>query len=128
MFSSHFLSKRLISGNILAVQLLLILGSVSSMNLTNEYLHHNCLVTQGNYKPGSKYAKDLNYLIESVSLLELKNGFVSMTYGEAPDSVTIVFQCRGDSYGPKCRSCYAIAVAGNLLECLTSSLSQHSPP
>ncbi|VVB00663.1 unnamed protein product [Arabis nemorensis] len=26
--------------------------------------------------------------------------------------VSVILQCRGDSYGPKCRSCYAIALSG----------------
>ncbi|CAF1821276.1 unnamed protein product [Brassica oleracea] len=29
-----------------------------------------------------------------------------------PDSVTVTLQCRGDSYGSKCRTCIDIAVAG----------------
>ncbi|ESQ47672.1 hypothetical protein EUTSA_v10022112mg [Eutrema salsugineum] len=116
MYSSYPVSKRLISVYILAIQLLFV-RSVSSMNLTNAYLHHNCLVREGSYKPGSKYEGNLNHLIEVISNRKFNYGNILMSYGEAPNSVTILFQCRGDSYGPNCRSCYATAIAGFRRRC-----------
>ncbi|CAD5323793.1 unnamed protein product [Arabidopsis thaliana] len=38
-------------------------------------------------------------------------------HGEAPNSGNFVFQCRGDSYGSICGSCYATAVAGLRKRC-----------
>ncbi|AEE76584.1 unnamed protein product [Arabidopsis thaliana] len=84
MYSSYSLSKRLVSIPILAIQLLLI-RSVSSLNLTNDYLNHKCLVSQGKYRPGDKYEDNLNFLTR---------------------------ECRGDSYDSKCLSCYATALSG----------------
>ncbi|KAF3575752.1 hypothetical protein DY000_02029718 [Brassica cretica] len=63
----------------------LIIHSVSSLNLTNEYLNHKCVINQGKYNSGSKYEDNLNYAFHL---------------------------CRGDSYGSKCRTCIDIAVAG----------------
>ncbi|KAJ4891531.1 Gnk2-homologous domain protein [Raphanus sativus] len=34
------------------------------------------------------------------------------------DSLTVMFQCRGDSYGSKCRTCADTAVAGFRKRCL----------
>ncbi|ESQ47671.1 hypothetical protein EUTSA_v10022331mg [Eutrema salsugineum] len=115
MYSSYFLSKRLVSIHMLAIQLLLI-RSVSSLNLTNAYLNHKCRVSEGKYQSGSKYEENLNYLIKTVSI-NLQNGFEHISYGEAPNTVAFIFQCRGDSYGSKCRSCYATAVAGLRRRC-----------
>ncbi|ESQ47673.1 hypothetical protein EUTSA_v10022153mg [Eutrema salsugineum] len=111
MYSSYFQSKRLVSIHILAIQLLLV-RSVSSLNLTNAYLHHKCFLNQGNYKPGSKYEKDLNSLISHLSTGNFPDGFEHMSNEEAPpNSVNVIIQCRGDSYGSTCRSCFATAVA-----------------
>lgn len=112
MYFSYTLSKRLVSISILAIQLLLT-SSVSSRNLTNEYLNHKCLVSQGKYKPGSKYEDHLNGLFREISSLPYRrDGFAHITSGNHPNPATVIFQCHGDSYGSKCRSCAATAVAG----------------
>ncbi|CAA7030247.1 unnamed protein product [Microthlaspi erraticum] len=108
MYSSCAQSKRLISVHILAIQLLLV-RSVSSLNLTNAYLNHKCHVSQGTYKPGSNYEKDLNFLIGRISNDPFVDGFIHLSNGEPP--VTVIFQCRGDSYGSTCRSLFATAIA-----------------
>ncbi|CAA7030245.1 unnamed protein product [Microthlaspi erraticum] len=116
MYSSYSLSERLVLVHFLAVQLLLI-RSVSSLNLTNAYLHHKCLVNQGNYKPGSEYEKNLNFLIRSISTENFKSGFEGLSFGEGSSRVAIRFLCRGDSYGSICFPCYATAVAGLRRRC-----------
>ncbi|XP_010466470.1 PREDICTED: putative cysteine-rich repeat secretory protein 37 [Camelina sativa] len=116
MSSSFSLPKRLVSVPIFAIQLLLI-HSVSSLNLTNDYLNHKCAVSEGNYKPGGKYEENLNFLTKSVSTYDLPDGFIRISRGDAPDSVTIILQCRGDSYESKCSSCFATALAGFRRKC-----------
>ncbi|BAB01390.1 unnamed protein product [Arabidopsis thaliana] len=111
MYSSYSLSKRLVSIPILAIQLLLI-RSVSSLNLTNDYLNHKCLVSQGKYRPGDKYEDNLNFLTREVLSYNFPTGFIHISYGEAPSFVAIILQCRGDSYDSKCLSCYATALSG----------------
>ncbi|XP_019092638.1 PREDICTED: putative cysteine-rich repeat secretory protein 36 [Camelina sativa] len=105
MHSLYSLSKYLVCFQILAVQLFV--RYVSSLNLTNAYVHHKCLVDQGKYKPGSEYEENLNYLINHISTQKFPDGFTHTSRGDAPNFITIVFQCRGDSYGSKCSSCYA---------------------
>ncbi|XP_023641853.1 putative cysteine-rich repeat secretory protein 36 isoform X2 [Capsella rubella] len=110
MHSSYFLSKYFVCFQILAIQIFV--RYVSSLNLTNAYLHHKCLVDQGKYKPGSEYEENLNHLINHISSTQkFPDGFTHTSHGEAPNFITIVFQCRGDSYGSRCSSCYATAVA-----------------
>ncbi|XP_010510843.1 PREDICTED: cysteine-rich repeat secretory protein 34-like [Camelina sativa] len=106
MYSSYSLCKCLISFYILAIQLLIC--SVSSLNITNEYLNHKCRVNQGKYQPGSKYEKDLNSLIRFVAD-DTRQGFVHSSNTEGRNSTTIIFQCRGD--------CYDTAVAGFRKRC-----------
>ncbi|CAN6825839.1 unnamed protein product [Brassica oleracea] len=110
---SYSLSKRFVSP-ILAMQFLII-HSVSSLNLTNEYLNHKCFLDQGIYNTGSEYEDSLNIILRSVRTGSYyKNGFMRTSKGRepAPDAVTVMFQCRGDSYGSKCRTCADTAVAG----------------
>ncbi|KFK45107.1 hypothetical protein AALP_AA1G345400 [Arabis alpina] len=113
MFSSSNISKRLglvYIFVVLAIQLLH-LRTVSSLNTTNAFLHHKCISSQGEYKTGSEYEKNLNQLIHSTSKGNFRNGFEQVSLGEGPDSVTLKYQCRGDTYGPKCRSCYTTALS-----------------
>ncbi|KAG2327804.1 hypothetical protein Bca52824_010532 [Brassica carinata] len=67
----------------------------------------------GIYNSGSKYQDSLNILFRKVRTDDYAlTGFMHLSKGRAPDSVTVVFQCRGDSYGSKCRTCADTAVAG----------------
>ncbi|EFH59587.1 hypothetical protein ARALYDRAFT_898652 [Arabidopsis lyrata subsp. lyrata] len=113
MYSLSSESKRFILVPILVVvaaQLLLV-HSVSSLNLTNSYLQHKCLVNQGKYKPGSQHEKALNDIIQSFSKDSegFHTGFSMEAYGKEPDIVAITYQCRIDSRGPKCHSCVVTA-------------------
>lgn len=110
MYSSFSLSKHLVLVHILAIQLSLI-RSVSSVNMTNTYLHHKCIVSQGKYQPGSTYERNLNELINSFFKGNFRSGFRQMGLGKGFNSVTLMYQCRGDAYGHKCRSCYATALS-----------------
>ncbi|XP_018437873.1 putative cysteine-rich repeat secretory protein 35 [Raphanus sativus] len=114
---SYSLSKRFVFLN-LAIQFL-ITHSVSSLNITNEYLNHKCLLNQGIYNVGSEYENNLNILFRKVRT----DGYAqtgSMHLSKDPnfDSLTVMFQCRGDSYGSKCRTCADTAVAGFRKRCL----------
>ncbi|CAH8337777.1 unnamed protein product [Eruca vesicaria subsp. sativa] len=106
-----------------AIQLLLIPSVISSLNITNEYLHHACNNTQGKYKPGSVFEKNLNIVIKNISTLDLRNGYVldsnmDVPYQDIPpNTVFVLLQCRGDSYGPKCHSCLATALSGLRKKC-----------
>ncbi|KAL9292270.1 putative cysteine-rich repeat secretory protein 21 [Arabidopsis thaliana] len=111
MYSSSSVSKRLVSVHILVVVALqlLFIPNVLSLNQTNAYLHHKCVNDQGTYNSGTPYEKNLNSLIRTISTLNLNFGFVHSSNGDAPNSVFIKLQCRGDSYFSKCRSCLATA-------------------
>jgi len=110
MYSSYSLSKCLVSFHILAIQLFI--PSVASLNLTNVYLHHKCRVGQGKYHPGSRYEKDFDSLTSFVAANKFIDGFVHSSNSDGPNSTTIIFQCRGDSYKSNCRTCYDTALAG----------------
>ncbi|KAL0722221.1 hypothetical protein Bca4012_036820 [Brassica carinata] len=91
---------------------------VLSLNLTNEYLNHKCLLDQGKYSSGSKYEENLNrvfHLMRDETFAE--TGFSHTSVGTPPDSVTIMLQCRGDTYGSKCHTCADTAVAGFRKRC-----------
>uniref|UniRef100_M4CMS8 Gnk2-homologous domain-containing protein n=1 Tax=Brassica campestris TaxID=3711 RepID=M4CMS8_BRACM len=91
---------------------------VSSLNITNEYLNHKCFLNQGIYNSGSEYKDSLNILFRKVRTDDYaRTGFMHLTKGPASDSVTVMFQCRGDSYGSKCRTCADTAVAGFRKRC-----------
>ncbi|XP_018459934.1 cysteine-rich repeat secretory protein 34-like [Raphanus sativus] len=117
MKSSYPLSKQF-SFSILAIQFLII-HSVSSLNLTNDYLNHKCLINQGKYNFGSEFEQNLNQVFHHISTSAYNNvGFAHTTIGTTPqNSVTATLQCRGDSYGSKCRACVAIAIAEFLKRC-----------
>ncbi|CAF1705327.1 hypothetical protein Bca4012_004634 [Brassica carinata] len=106
-----------------AIQLLLIPSVVSSLNITNLYLHHACNNTQGKYKPGSLFEKNLNTVIKNISTFDLRNGYAldsnmkSPYFDIPPNTVFVTLQCRGDSYGPKCHSCLAEALSGLRKKC-----------
>ncbi|EFH59590.1 hypothetical protein ARALYDRAFT_898655 [Arabidopsis lyrata subsp. lyrata] len=116
MYSSSSISKRFVlylTVVVVTTQLLLV-HSVSSLNLTNSYLHHKCLVSLGKYKPGSEYEKSLDDIIQSFSNKDknsygFRTGFSMKAYGKEPDMVAITYQCRVDSRGPKCQSCVVTA-------------------
>ncbi|CAN8268813.1 unnamed protein product [Cochlearia groenlandica] len=118
MYSSFYLTKCLVLVHILATQLCICY--VSSLNLTNEYLNHKCLTNQGNYKPGSAYEKELNSAIKTVCTSNLQRGTTTISSGESKTFSTVTIQCRGDSYGDKCRSCCVTAVDGFRKRCPTS--------
>ncbi|XP_010466459.1 PREDICTED: cysteine-rich repeat secretory protein 18-like [Camelina sativa] len=113
MYSSSSLSKRLFLVTILAVVAtqLFLMRTVSSLNMTNAYLHHKCLVSQGKYKPGSLHDINYNKIIKSLSndTYAFRTGYSMTALGEQSDLASVTFQCRGDSYGNKCRSCFATA-------------------
>ncbi|XP_023632990.1 putative cysteine-rich repeat secretory protein 33 [Capsella rubella] len=113
--SMYSLFKCLVSFHILAI--LLLIRSASSLNLTNDYLHHKCRVSQGKYLPGSQYEKDLNSIIRTAATDDFIDGFIHISNGEDINSTTIIFQCRGDSYKSKCVSCFSTAVAGFRSRC-----------
>ncbi|CAH2053064.1 unnamed protein product [Thlaspi arvense] len=121
MYSSSSLSKRLILVPILAVMAiqLLFIRSVSSLNMTNAYLNHTCIESQGQYKPGSAFENNLKSIIISIATTSNNvAGYDTMSLiGSPEDTVSAIFQCRGDSYGPKCRDCYATALAGLRRRC-----------
>ncbi|XP_010430872.1 PREDICTED: putative cysteine-rich repeat secretory protein 13 [Camelina sativa] len=102
---------------VVAIQLLLI-RIVSSQNVTNEYLHHQCNNTQLTYRPGSTFEKNLNQVIRNITPLHLRYGYTYNSNVEAykvsKDSniVFVLLQCRGDSYGSKCHSCLHTALSG----------------
>ncbi|KAL1192101.1 putative cysteine-rich repeat secretory protein 16 [Cardamine amara subsp. amara] len=117
MYSSSSVATRFVLISILAVVAtqLLLMRTVSSLNMTNAYLNHKCLVSQGKYKPGSSYEENLTLII---SIIASEDGFVhGYSNFENPEFVSVTFQCRGDSFGSKCRSCYATAVAGLRRRC-----------
>ncbi|ESQ47680.1 hypothetical protein EUTSA_v10021965mg [Eutrema salsugineum] len=67
--------------------------------MTNAYLQHKCFVSQGKYKPGSEYEKDLIDIIDSLPLTSnFTRGFEMSSSGEGPNYVSVTHQCRGDSY------------------------------
>ncbi|KAG7632146.1 hypothetical protein ISN44_As03g023010, partial [Arabidopsis suecica] len=50
---------------------------------------------QGKYKRQSEYEENLNYIIDHISSTQkFPDGFTHTSRGEAPNFVTIVFQCR----------------------------------
>lgn len=106
MFSSS-VSERTILVPILAViaTQLFFIHSVASVNDTNAYLYHKCLEKDGKYKSKSLYEKNLNSLISNTSVKDYLYG----VYGYRPDTVYMVIQCRGDSYGSKCNTCLSTA-------------------
>ncbi|KAG2306544.1 hypothetical protein Bca52824_026292 [Brassica carinata] len=111
MHSSSSVSKRLILIYVLAIRLLLI-NSELSLNTTNEYLNHTCLVSLGKYKAGSEY----DQLFKNIMKMFYKNSIRGYDYfSEA--TFTAILQCRGDSYGPKCRDCFVTALAALRRRC-----------
>lgn len=108
---SFSLSKRFVF--VILAMLFLIIHSVLSLNLTNEYLNHKCLLNQGKYSSGSKYEENLNRVFHFMrDNTFAETGFSHTSVGTAPDSVTIMLQCRGDTYRSKCHTCADTAVAG----------------
>ncbi|EOA25672.1 hypothetical protein CARUB_v10019024mg [Capsella rubella] len=95
---------------VVAIQAFLI-HSVSSMNKTNAYLYHTCSETEGKYKPKSPYEGNFNFLISDMSKDTFVRGFVYSYHGDDPNTVYILLQCRGDSYGSKCGSCLTTATS-----------------
>ncbi|XP_018489740.1 putative cysteine-rich repeat secretory protein 37 [Raphanus sativus] len=90
----------------------LMIHSVSSLNLTNEYLNHKCLLDQGKYTSGSEYEDNLNRLFRSVSSdASGMIGFAYTSIGSTPNFLTITLQCRGDSIGSKCHTCTDTAIS-----------------
>jgi len=96
---------------VVAIQLLII-PSVSSLNLTNAYLHHKCNNTEGKYSHGSAFEKYINLALRAIDSDNYLNGFAYIERGEDPNKVFVMYQCRGDSYGSKCKSCISAAISG----------------
>jgi len=97
---------------VVAIQLFLI-RNVLSLNLTNAYLHHKCNNTQGIYKRGSAFEKNLNIALRTVIFNgDFRTGFRYGDVGEDPNTVFVMYQCRGDSYWSNCRTCVTTALSG----------------
>ncbi|KAJ4891529.1 putative cysteine-rich repeat secretory protein 17 [Raphanus sativus] len=101
-----------------------IIRSISSLNLTNEYLNHKCLFNQGKYNSGSEYEKNLNGIFHYIRTRPFENvGFSQSGNGTTAENfVTVLLQCRGDSYGSKsygskCRTCLDTAILGFRKKC-----------
>ncbi|KAG7632132.1 Gnk2-homologous domain [Arabidopsis suecica] len=112
-FPPSSVPKRLVLVHISAVVAikLLLIRSVSSLNMTNAYLQHKCIVSEGKYQPGSVYEKNLNIIIRASSAGDFRSGFDLVFRGKGSNFVTLMYQCRGDSYGSRCRSCYTTALS-----------------
>ncbi|CAH8356528.1 unnamed protein product [Eruca vesicaria subsp. sativa] len=96
----------------------LIIHSVSSLNLTNEYLSHICLINQGKYNSGSEYEYNLNYLIDDIRTSHHEVGFTKVSFGNTTANFAqVIVQCRGDSYGSKCNTCFDTAISGFQKRC-----------
>ncbi|CAN6921110.1 unnamed protein product [Brassica oleracea] len=109
---SYSLSKRF-SLPILILQFLII-HSVSSLNLTNEYLNHKCFLNQGKYKSGSQYEENLNWIFDDIRTSPYAlTGFSHLSVEKTPaDFVAVTSQCRGDIYESKCRTCIDTVISG----------------
>ncbi|KAJ4894255.1 putative cysteine-rich repeat secretory protein 17 [Raphanus sativus] len=105
MYSASSVIKRLILIHVFAIQLLPT-NSDLSLNTTNEYLNHKCLVNQGKYKPGSEYEDRLKRTIKMIY-----SGSNKGYDGIGDPTFSAILQCRGDSYGPKCHDCFATALS-----------------
>ncbi|CAG7887358.1 unnamed protein product [Brassica rapa] len=114
---SYSLSKRF-SLPILILQFLII-HSVSSLNLTNEYLNHKCFLNQGKYKSGSQYEENLNWIFDDIRTSPYAlTGFSHLSVGKTPaDFVAVTSQCRGDTYESKCRTCIDTVISGFRKRC-----------
>ncbi|CAN7109537.1 unnamed protein product [Brassica rapa subsp. narinosa] len=114
---TYSLSKRSFPP-ILAIQLLII-HSVSSLNLTNEYLNHKCILNQGEYNSGSQYEDNLNWIFREMrTRLYAITGFSHISVGKTTtDFVVVTTQCRGDTYESNCRTCLDTAIAGFRKRC-----------
>ncbi|XP_018469250.2 putative cysteine-rich repeat secretory protein 37 [Raphanus sativus] len=114
---SYSLSKRF-SLPILILQFFII-HSVSSLNLTNDYLNHKCFLNQGKYKSGSEYDENLIWIFNDIRTVPYEvTGFSRLSVGKTPDDfVAVTSQCRGDTYESKCRTCIGTAISGFRKRC-----------
>ncbi|WZY69274.1 hypothetical protein YC2023_001514 [Brassica napus] len=92
---------------------------VSSLNLTNEYLNHECILNQGKYNSGSQYEDNLNWIFREIhTRLYAITGFSHISVGKTTtDFVVVTTQCRGDTYESNCRTCLDTAIAGFRKRC-----------
>ncbi|CAN8270388.1 unnamed protein product [Cochlearia groenlandica] len=122
MYSPTSISKHLVLVHFLTVVVatqLLLIRTVLSQNVTNDYLNHKCLANHGTFKPGSKYDKERNDIILSIPLDDLRRGvqYAGTDMGDDGGYMNVLIYCRGDSHGKPCRSCYYTAVAGLRRRC-----------
>ncbi|CAH8386230.1 unnamed protein product [Eruca vesicaria subsp. sativa] len=110
MYSLSSVLKRLILIHVLSVQLLI--NSELPLNMTNAYLNHKCLVSQGKYKPGSEYETRLKRIMK-----RFYSGSNKGYDGIGDPTLSAMLQCRGDSYGAKCHDCFATALAALRRRC-----------
>jgi hypothetical protein len=70
-----------------------------------------CSDKQGNYGSGSTYKANLNLVLSPLSSNsnEIDNGFYNSSYGEDPDKVYAIGQCRGDLKPDVCRKCLSFS-------------------
>ncbi|CAH8389371.1 unnamed protein product [Eruca vesicaria subsp. sativa] len=97
----------------------LIIHSVFSLNLTNEYLNHKCLLNQGKYNFGSEYEYNLNSIIDYIRTSPYGVGSTKVSRGNTTANFAqIIVQCRGDSYGNKISfTCFDTAISGFRKRC-----------
>ncbi|CAH8354004.1 unnamed protein product [Eruca vesicaria subsp. sativa] len=82
------------------------------------YIHHVCPNTS-TFTRNSTYFANLRTLLSSLSSpnASYSTGFQNATSGQAPDSVTGLFLCRGDVMQEVCRRCISFAVNDTLNRC-----------
>ncbi|CAH2052931.1 unnamed protein product, partial [Thlaspi arvense] len=103
--------------SLVTIQLLLARSVTCIMNLTNDYLHHECFNSEGKYQKGSPFEDNVNRVVRLFSSGDLRDGFGDASHGEGPNNVYVRLQCRADSYWSNCHPCLSTAIAGLRRRC-----------
>ncbi|XP_051128446.1 cysteine-rich receptor-like protein kinase 44 [Andrographis paniculata] len=65
----------------------------------------------GTYKNGSRYKTNLDNILSTLPTKIDTNGFYNASAGRAPETVYVLFLCRGDVPASICRQCASYAIA-----------------
>ncbi|XP_048490999.1 cysteine-rich repeat secretory protein 58-like [Beta vulgaris subsp. vulgaris] len=81
------------------------------------YVNRGCTTDNGNYTENSTYQHNLNLLFSNLSSQASRLKFHNMTFGDVPNRVHGLFQCRGDLSLGVCRGCVEDATRKIVQEC-----------
>ena len=114
-FHGRVSARPLLIGQIIKLLYLIIVVLAQICNAVTETPSTRC--ENGNYTEGSAFERNRKILFDSLVQGANQTGFNSSVYGESPDKIYGLFQCRADMTVDQCYTCWQLATTSIQQQC-----------